>query len=682
MTAPRPGRGVPVKYVLKTAKPSRAAFDVDRDLNPQQRAVVVAPAKPILVIAGAGSGKTRTLTYRVARMVAGGCRPERILLVTFTNRAAREMTGRVGELLGLDVRRMSSGTFHHVGNRILRRFGDVLRISPDFGILDPEDARGLIASVIAEQGLPALTARRFPNQKIVYSMISLGVGTTLPLSRIIEHQYPRFLDHLPALERIAERYAERKRRLNVCDFDDLLELWLRLLREPEAAEAADRMRSAYDHVLVDEYQDINALQGAIVDEMARNHRSLTCVGDDAQSIYSFRGADFSQIHDFSYRHKDAQILQLTINYRSTPQILNLSNRSIAHNKEQHDKELQAVRERGMMPAVIALRDVYQQAELVAQRVLEIHHEQDLPLRKMAVLYRNHAHGLELQVELTRRQIPFSVRSGMRFFEQAHVKDVVAYLRARENPRDSLAWVRLLRLWPGIGNQTAERVAERIAEGGQQEPPALPIDVINRAAGEARGRGKQALARVADLWQLLADGREGAPGSTIRLIVEQHYAEYADRSFTNADQRKEDLQNLASFADRYEGAQAFLSELALVQGMSAEQVMAQDEPDDKLVLSTIHQAKGLEWPVVFVLWLAEGRFPMAQSLKTNADLEEERRLFYVAATRAEDELYLCYPTIEEGRDGPSKLLRPSRFLAELDRSPPVFERWDIEEAPED
>jgi DNA helicase-2/ATP-dependent DNA helicase PcrA len=322
-------------------------------------------------------------------------------------------------------------------------------------------------------------------------------------------------------------------------------------------------------------------------------------------------------------------------------------------------------------------------------VLELHHEQNIPLRKIAALYRNHAHSLELQVELTRRNIPFAVRSGLRFFEQAHIKDVVAYLRARENPRDALAWLRLLRLWPGIGNRTAERVAGllsgEIDEQGQRtaEPvaPITPVpELLAREAEQTRGRAKGALEELARLFSRLAEAGERSPSAAIRLIVEAHYRDYADRTFTNADARKEDLDNLARFAERWPEPGEFLSELALIQGMAGENVVVGDEPDDKLVLSTIHQAKGLEWPIVFVLCLAEGRFPTAQSLRSASELEEERRLFYVAITRAEDELYMLYPTIEEGRDGPSKILRPSRFVAEIEHKPAVFERWEIEEVP--
>lgn len=666
-----------MKYVLKTSAPQRQAFDLTRELNPQQIAVVQAPPRELLVLAGAGTGKTRTLTYRVARLVAAGCHPERVLLCTFTNRAAREMVQRVEGLLGVDMRRCSAGTFHHIGNRVLRRHGQAIGLSPDFGILDPEDARTLLASVVAELGVEALTARRFPTPKVLLGLIGLASGTRQPLEKVVEQHALKLLDQAGMMTRVAARFAERKRVMNVCDFDDLLGGWLQLLTDPALSSVGDELRASYDHVLVDEYQDINALQGALCDAMAQDHRSLTCVGDDAQSIYSFRGADFTQIGAFRARHPQADIYKLTINYRSTPQILALANRSIAHNRNQYPKELTAVKPEGPRPAVLPLRDVFQQAEFVAQRVLELHHEYDTPLSRMAVLYRNHSHSLELQVELTRRQIPFTVRSGLRFFEQAHIKDVVAYLRARQNPQDALSWVRLLRLWPGVGAQTAEQLATLLAAGQGSSAQKLA-----EQAALAGGRTRGALTRLAELWTILEDPALGNPGDMIRRVVERHYGEYADRNFPNAAARKDDLEQLAGYAERYPAASEFLGELALVQGISAENVLGAEQPDDMLVLSTIHQAKGLEWPICFVLWLAEGRFPMATAMRQPSDIEEERRLFYVATTRAGDELYMTYPVIEETRDGPSHMLRPSKFLLEVDTQPAVFERWQIEEAPAD
>lgn len=670
-------------YVIKSVAPKQSEhYDLIRELNAQQRAVVLAPPGRILVLAGAGTGKTRTLTYRVARLVRDGCRPDRLMLVTFTNRAAKEMVERVTGLLGVDMRKAAAGTFHHVGNRILRKYGRHVGVGPDFNILDPEDARDLMAATIAEEGLESLSAKRFPNAKLLYAMVSLAAGMQMPIEKAVPIHFPKFAERTPAIRRVALRYEQRKRELNVCDFDDLLVKWYELCRH-EQPEVRAKLLEGWDHLLVDEYQDINTLQGLIIDAMTQGHGSLTCVGDDAQSIYSFRGADFSQIYEFKSRHASApggaSVMPLTINYRSTPEILALANRSISLNKEQHPKKLSAVRDGGDKPAVLALRDVYQQAEFVAQRVLELHHDEDLDLRQIAVLYRNHSHSLELQVELTRREIPFSVRSGVRFFEQAHIKDVVCYLRARENRRDALAWVRVLRLWPGIGSQTAHRIAEALSRDQDERDPG---EVLHDLAAQAKGRQKKALERVHTLWHLLADPARVNPGRAIEAIVSQHYAEHLDRTYDNAAARKEDLEHLAGFARRYGSAQAFLTELALVQGISAEDVVSGEPVDDKLVLSTIHQAKGLEWPCVFVLTLGDGRFPTAQSMRTQAQLEEERRLFYVAATRAKDQLYLCYPTVEDGPEGPSRLTRPSRFLTEIDTSPPVFERWGVEEAPAD
>jgi DNA helicase-2/ATP-dependent DNA helicase PcrA len=669
-----------MKYTLKSSAPRQEVVDLERELNPQQRAVVAAPTGRILVLAGAGTGKTRTLTYRVARLVASGCPPERILLLTFTNRAAREMVDRVESILGKQLRRCAAGTFHHLANRILRKRAEVLGFSPDYTIVDPEDARDLLQMSVAEEGLPALTTQRFPQPKVIDTIRSLAVSTRQSVRQVIDSRYPKFNVQSEAIERVLVRYTAHKRRYNLCDFDDLLSFWFQLLHDPGLASVGDELRDEYSHVLVDEYQDITAIEGAIVDAMARDHGSLTCVGDDAQSIYSFRGADFAQIHEFDKRHRDAVIYPLTINYRSVPQVLELANRSIAHNKNQHRKELTAVRQNGLMPALIALRDVFQQSEFVAQRILELHHERSLRLAQMAVLYRNHAHSLELQIELSRRQIPYSIRSGARFFEQAHIKDVIAYLRARENPRDSLAWVRILRLWPGIGNQIAERIGSALALDDELRSPQSIANRLDALVQESKGRGRASIEGFAAFWHQLAAADESGPAASLALVIESHYKDYVDRNWSNAAARKEDLEHLLQYSKRYASIQEFLSDLALVSGLAAESVLGGGEEDDRLILSSIHQAKGLEWRAVFVIGLADGDFPSAPSISSPTALEEERRLFYVATTRAEDELYLCYPITQESKGDRSHFLRPSRFLQEIDHRPRVFERWEIDEAP--
>lgn len=668
-----------MKYTLKRSQISPEVFSEDSDLNAEQRAVVQAPPGALLVLAGAGSGKTRTLSYRVARLASKGCPPERIMLVTFTNRAAKEMVSRIETLVGPAMRKCAAGTFHHVGHRLLRRFAPAVGLDKDFGILDPQDAQDLLRMAISEEGLAALTRQRFPQPKVVFSMLGLCTGLCAPLDKVLEQHFPKFVSQGEALARVQERYQTLKQRRNLCDFSDLLHYWHRFLHDPELAPLGQEIRESFDHILVDEYQDINPMQGQIVDAMARDHRSLTCVGDDAQSIYAFRGADLSQIMDFQQRHPDAKILALTTNYRSTPPILALTNRSIAHNSRQHRKNLVAARSGEVKPAVVPLRDPYVQAEFVAQRVLELHQDRAMPLGKMAVLYRNHAHSLELQVELTRRQIPHTVRSGMRFFEQAHIKDVVSFLRARENRRDALAWSRMLRLWPGVGQRSANEVVQALLEQGERPDDRQVLALLEQYSRNKNGRGAQALSSFCDFWAQLCAPQREAPAQAIEHIVKRHYGDHIDRNWDNAAMRREDLEHLAGYAKKFEDAQSFLADLSLVSGVSAEQVVHAAPPDDMLVLSTIHQSKGLEWDAVFVLHLVEGRFPMAQCLKDPAQLQEERRLFYVATTRAKDELHLCYPIWSDDRKSERpRMSRVSRFVGELDRSPPVFERWEIEE----
>lgn len=663
------------RYVIRTERPSRSGLALERELNEQQRAAVLAPAGQVLIIAGAGTGKTRTLTYRAAELIARGVRPDRILLCTFTNRAAREMVARVERLLGLDLRPLWAGTFHHVANLALRRYAERVGLPVGYSILDREDARDLLASCLAEEG-KALSARRFPKPTVLQALASLCVDRQLALGDALRIQAPRFLELEPAIHRILERFTASKLRLGLCDYDDLLLYFKILLSEHPgpAAELCDR----FEQVLVDEYQDTSLLQGEIVDLTASRHRNLTVVGDDAQSIYSFRGADFRNIIEFPRRYPEARVFRLEQNYRSTPEILALANASLENNVRQYRKQLRAVRPPGTRPALIPLFDVHQQAAFVAQRVLELSQDEGVPLGELAVLYRAHSHSLELQVELTRRGVPYSVRSGVRFFEQAHIKDVTAYLRLVHNGSDPLAWRRVLKLWPGVGARSTQQLLDALSAA----PPASPAEgpLLDETVRARLPRAAQpALARLAELLGGLRGER--AVGGMIARVVSAHYRDYARSAFANPDARLEDLRQLAEYAARFDGLEGFLSELALVAGVAAEAVAPGELPEEKLTLSTVHQAKGLEWRVVFLLWLCEGRFPQAVAVRTPEEEEEERRLFHVAVTRAMDQLYLCQPRFEEGGEGPTHMLRLSRFLAELaagDATP--YERWEIEEAP--
>src|SRR6185295_5711975 len=445
--------GAPVKeYVLKPATPAAFSIDYRKELNEQQLEVVSAGPGPLLVIAGAGSGKTRTLTYRVARLLESGVQPSQILLLTFTNKAAREMLHRVSTLIPGDERRITGGTFHHVGNLVLRRHAPLVGYQSNFTILDREDARELMDDLASRHRKDEYV--KFPKGDVLLDISSYARNTGVALEKLISVKYPAFHEIKDLVVQTIRRYDARKRELNLMDFDDLLTLWHELLaKHPEVRDAQNKL---WRHVLVDEYQDTNRLQSEIVEAITGPDGNLMVVGDDSQSIYSFRGADFANIIEFPKRHPKAKVYKLEINYRSVPEILALSNNSIAHNERQFKKALRAVRPDGGRPEAVCVGDAGEQARFVAQRLLELRDE-GFDFRDCAVLYRAHYHSMELQMELTRQQIPFQVRSGLRFFEQAHLKDVSSYLKIAVNSKDELAWKRVLKLVPRVGKATAEKI---------------------------------------------------------------------------------------------------------------------------------------------------------------------------------------------------------------------------------
>lgn len=649
-------------------------IDYACELNEEQLNVVMEEGGPLLVIAGAGSGKTRTLTYRVARLVETGIPPERILLATFTNKAARSMLSRVEALIGRDIGGLWGGTFHHCAYRTLRVHGDRLGYERNFSILDSEDARGLINTCITESGVDA-KSEKFPNGNVLGEMVSLALNTETPLSDIVVSRYPFFAHRVEEIANVAERYRARKRTLNVMDFDDLLANWRELLlKHPDVREMyAER----FLQVLVDEYQDTNRLQAEIMDLIASRHRNIMVVGDDSQSIYSFRGANYANIMTFPDRYPDCRIFKLETNYRSTPEILHLANLSITYNENQFQKTLRAVRGCGVRPVLVPARNVLQQADFVAQRILELNRS-GIPLSEIAVLYRAHFHSMEVQMELTRRGIPFEIRSGIRFFEQAHVKDVTAYLRIIVNPLDELAWKRVLGLYPKIGRATAEKIWRFVS--GQADPRAAILgDKFTACAGKAAIPG---LTRLQETLRAILGRAEAPPSELIDAIFGSGYRDLLRERYTDAASREEDLRQVANFSSRFPTLADFLSELALLTGMSEENTEEQSS-EDRVVLSSIHQAKGLEWTAVLMIWCSEGMIPLARALKEEGGEEEERRLFYVATTRAKDQLYLCYPLTDYGRGMGHLPVSPSRFIMELspysarskDRP---YDQWMIDE----
>jgi DNA helicase-2/ATP-dependent DNA helicase PcrA len=725
------------RYTLKQPVKAQKQYRVryDDELNQEQLDVVMAGDGPMLVIAGAGSGKTRALTYRVSRLIEDGVDPSDILLLTFTNKAAREMLSRVEELVTIDTRRIWGGTFHSIGNRILRQHAATIGYRSSFTILDSEDAKEMMESAISALGINTLE-KRFPKGDVLIDIYSYLINTRTPLELHLENNYPHFGVYRDEIINVFRRYKERKREANAMDFDDLLVNWKLLLDDYPDVSAALQRR--YRYILVDEYQDTNKLQAEVVDAMAAVRRNVMVVGDDAQSIYSFRGASFENIITFPLRFPEAKIYKLETNYRSTRQILNLANASIAQNRFQFRKELQAVRGDGPDPAVVGVDDVFEQASFIAQRILELRDEGE-SLAEIAILYRSHYQSLELQMELSRRLIPYEIRSGVRFFEQAHIKDVIAYLKIVTNSRDELSWKRVMKLYPKVGEKTAAEVWARI--GTAQNP--LEAFLISREWGVGSGeseknsssshtppptpnspRGNRSrLKNLRDILSIIGnESMQHNPSESIRLVVERGYGDYARSKFANAQARLDDLEQLSQYALRYDDTNLFLDEVALANPIAGEDVAVVGPEDEKIVLSSVHQAKGLEWRNVFVIWLADGRFPSQRALRVpggivrvkpaqlheafhltdalmkRGDLaleempaeivddatteheivipgeEEERRLFYVAVTRAKQELYLVFPVMARDRGGLDVLMEPSRFIREL----PVdsYEKWVI------
>jgi DNA helicase-2/ATP-dependent DNA helicase PcrA len=650
----------PRKIVIKKNAGERLTERFAVDLNDAQRAAATAPDGYNLILAGPGSGKTRVITYRVAYLVAKGVPPESILLVTFTRRAAREMTGRLETLIGAQAGRVWAGTFHHIGNRLLRRSAGLLGYAPNFSILDSTDQNDLIQLAMNDVGLFG-TGKMAPKPAMVLHLISYAFNVGCSLAGLVADRHPELAEWAGPIEAVADVYARRKRAANCMDYDDLLGQWARLIEEfPDQREAQGRW---FRQILIDEMQDTNTVQVAVVESIARaGSGNLTAVGDDAQSIYRFRGANYDNILKFPERHSQTRVFRLELNYRSSPEIVAFTNASIAHNCAGFAKTLVSVRPAGVPPAVVPASDVYEEADFVCQQILECH-EQGIALRRIAVLYRNHYDSMILQNELLRRKIRYSVRSGLRFFEQAHIKDVLAYLRIVVNPRDEPAWRRLLLLLPGIGQAKAGAIHERLAAAGS------PLDALATAemmaSVPARSKGFFA-GFVADLNRIRAVGPETNPAAAIGAILQGGYPATVKQMYEHPQNRLADIEQLGVLAARYDSLERLIAELLLAGDLYGVDSLASDEPEETLVLSTIHQAKGLEWSRVFVLRLIEENFPNARGLAEPGGEDEERRIFYVAVTRAMDELYLTYPLmIARGGRGPNVLTTPSRFLTEVD-----------------
>lgn len=663
-------------------------IDFRADLNDEQFAAVTAPPGPALVLAGAGSGKTRTLTYRVAYlMLEKRVSPHNILLLTFTNKAAKEMVNRVMELTGSVYPPQWGGTFHSLGGRLLRQFGKRVGLEPNFNIMDQGDAESLLASVVKEIE-PGFTKNKDnPKPGVIHNLISFSINTDTALEALVRERFP-FQESLPgSIEKFARRYRERKLKEQVADYDDLLYFWRKLLQEDE--DARHYMQEKFQYILVDEYQDTNILQSAIIDQIG-SHHNVMAVGDDAQCIYTWRGANFENIRSFPERHPDTKIYTILRNYRSSPEILDLANAVLANQAQGsgYAKELVPHRPSNGLPCVIPLLDGVQQAQFVANRIQELYHS-GVSLSSIAILYRAHYQAIDMQMEFSKTGIPFIITSGMRFFDQAHIRDFVAQLRVVNNPADSSAFERILALLPRVGPATVSKIlkaAQKAHETMGKRAASATLDIFaTEPANAPRPSFFQALLDESVLSKVPTDGQEdfqqlaqtlieldglmksseSAPSAAelVRCAIMGWYGDFIRTAYTNGDERRDDLEGLATFAERFETLNEFLAQVVLLNSETSDRQVDPDE--DAVRMTTVHQAKGLEFPVVFVLGCAEDFFPLRRAIEAG-DVEEERRLFYVAVTRAMEELYICFPMVNSGR-GQAMRLEPSRFLQDLPRS---------------
>jgi DNA helicase-2/ATP-dependent DNA helicase PcrA len=620
----------------------RAAIDeVLSGLNPQQRRAAQHRDGPLLIVAGAGTGKTATLVHRVAWLIAKGVDPGRILLLTFTRRAAGEMIRRVDAVLRQLERlergaatsrpqagRVWGGTFHAIATRLLRRYGKAVGLAPAFTIHDRGDSEDLINVVRTELGL-AKTEKRFPNKGTCMAIYSRCVNARQQLADVLAGHFPWCKDWGDELKQLFDAYVDRKEAASVLDYDDLLLYWHALLGDEKAGEM---VRGRFDCVLVDEYQDTNLLQAEILYRLSPEGRGLTVVGDDAQSIYSFRAATVRNILDFPKHYPNATVLALEQNYRSTQPILEATNQVIRLAKERYAKNLWSKRAEGEQPVLVTCDDEDDQADFVVREILG-HREGGIPLRRQAVLFRASHHSIVLEAELTRRNIPFHKYGGLKFIETAHVKDLMAFLRLAENPRDVVAGSRALALLPGIGPTKARQLMEMLAGSGGDfgawrawKPPA--------AAGEL-------WPQLVALVEGLAAAKTDLPGQVHR--TRKFYQPILEDRYDNPRPRSRDLEQLEQIASRYRDRRTMLAEITLDPPSSTQDLAGPPVlDDDYLVLSTIHSAKGLEWDAVYVIHASDGNIPSDMATGSTEEIEEELRLFYVALTRAKRWLCVCCP----------------------------------------
>jgi DNA helicase II / ATP-dependent DNA helicase PcrA len=638
------------------------SIDYEAALNPAQLAAATAGGGPVLIVAGAGTGKTRTLIYRVAYLVETGVPPEGILLLTFTRRASREMLGRAATLLDGRCERVRGGTFHAVCLNILRRYADRIGYPRNFTILDASDSADVIDLIRTERGLHR-SEKRFPKKATLQNAISASASRDIPLAQIINENYPQFVDHTEAIDALSRAYHGYKRANGLMDYDDLLARTIELCLADVGTHR--QIATGNRHVLVDEYQDTNRTQAQLVQLFCHVHGNVTAVGDDAQSIYGFRGADHRNILQFPEVFPGASVYKLEHNYRSTQPILDVANVVLRRAEAKYEKELFSDEKDGDLPALVHAPDTRWQSRFVAQVVVQFR-EEGVGLDRIAVLFRASHNSFDLETELDRLGIPFVKYGGRKLSEAAHVRDVIAHLRVVENPGDVVSWMRILKLIEGIGSQTAQRILDRLATA---DDPFAGLSPVKRS-GSASG-----LERLATL---LATVRGDLPPAEQVARVIDYYRPILERVYSEDHPRRaQDLESLAAIAEAYVTRAALLEAIALDPlDLAARSVEGAVKDEAPLVLSTIHSAKGLEFDTVFVIDALDGVIPSRYAVKSQEELDEELRLLYVALTRAERRLFVVYPMVQYQRGAGDFITRPSRFLENIPED--VLETWTLAE----
>lgn len=650
------------KYVLKKRSVIKTDYKVnyEEDLNEAQLEAVKSKDGPILVIAGAGSGKTKTLTYRVARLIEDGIKPENILLLTFTKKAAAEMLSRATIVLDNRCEKVAGGTFHSFANIILRKYSKLLGLKNNFTIMDRADCEDVINHIVGQ--LFPKKEKRFPKKSTLLDIYSKSINKVTPTKQIIADEFPQFAHCEDKIIEVHKAYVAYKRENSVLDYDDLL-LYIKLLLENNDG-LRKRLSNEYKYIMVDEYQDTNTLQADVIRLLASEHNNIMAVGDDAQSIYSFRGANYRNILDFPRLFENTKIIKLEQNYRSTQNILKLTNEIISKAKEKYTKNLFSNIVSPQVPALICAKDTQMEADFICQRILELLDE-DISLSDICVLTRNARMSYNLEIELSKRAIPFQKFGGPKFMETAHIKDVVAHLRVILNPDDVISLTRILLLLKGVGVSTVNNIMPIIKGDLKPDIKLLPSN-----------KSQSLTPLFNTLGQLRDYSTTKKPEEIVSAII-NYYRPILKDKYDDFSKREKDLDHFEYLSTQYSNLEDFISDLALEPpDASVEGMYKKNSDDEALTISTIHSAKGLEWDSVFIIGAVDGRFPSAYSFNSEEEMDEELRLMYVATTRAKNNLYITYPVDMYDYSMNMVLSKPSRFLDGIPDD--ILERWDITE----